>query len=86
MPHFFFHVINGNGETPDEEGLDLESASAARRIALESIRSIVAEEARRGAIDLHGHILVKDAADNDLMTVEFIEAFELRMPDRQSAA
>ena len=80
MPRFYFDIFNGNGRTPDEEGLELESQAAARRIALDSVRSIIAEEARDGVIDLGGRIEVKDKAANVLMTVDFVEAFELRMP------
>lgn len=81
MPRFFFHVFNGNGHTGDEEGLDLEDQSAARRIAIDSIRSMIAEEARQGVIDLSGRIEVKDAVNNSLFGVAFPEAFELRVPD-----
>jgi hypothetical protein len=80
MPRFFFHVHNGNGETPDYEGLDLSDQSAARRTALDSVRSMVAEEARQGLLDLTGCIEVKDESGNMLLTVGFIEAFELRVP------
>lgn len=79
MPRFFFHVYNGHGKTPDEVGSDLEDQSAARQLALDSIRSMVSEDARRGMIDLNGRIEVRDGADNLLVTVEFMEAFELRM-------
>jgi hypothetical protein len=80
MPRFFFHVFNGHGETPDDEGLDIEDQAGARRIALESVRSMVAEDAKQGIIDLNGHIEVKDAADNLLLRVNFAEAFQLRLP------
>jgi hypothetical protein len=80
MARFFFFVFNGNGETPDDEGIDLANQSAARRIALDSIRSIIAEEAREGVIDLNGRIDVKDDAANVLLTVPFSEAFDLRLP------
>lgn len=82
MPRFFFHVYNGHGDTPDEAGSDLESQTAARTLALDSVRSMVSEDARRGVIDLKGRIDVKDTADNLLLTVEFVEAFDLRIPDQ----
>lgn len=80
MPHFFFHVHNGHGETPDEEGLDLPDQANARGMALDSIRSIIAEEARRGVIDLKGRIDITEGGET-LLRVEFIEAFDLRLPD-----
>ena len=41
---------------------------------------MVSEDARRGVIDLKGRIDVKDAADNLLISVDFIEAFDLTLP------
>lgn len=81
MPRFFFDVFNGTGNAPDEEGLDLADQSSARYLALDSVRSIVAEEARKGLIDLGGRIEVKDDAGELLLIVGFVEAFRLRMPD-----
>ena len=85
MPRFYFHVFNGNGETPDDEGIEVADQAAARTIALESIRSIVAEEARGGTIDLTGRIDIKDGTANLLLSVEFCEAFTLEIPERGPA-
>lgn len=81
MPRFFFHIYNGHGDTPDEIGAELDSQAEARRLALDSIRSMVAEDARRGAIDLNGRIDVQDQANNLLVSIDFTEAFKLRLPD-----
>lgn len=80
MPRFFFHVFNGNGETTDDEGLDIENQAGARQVAIDSIRSIVSEEARQGMIDLVGRIAIEDGARNVLLEVSFAEAFELNLP------
>lgn len=80
MPRFFFHVHNGQGETHDEEGLDLPDQADARGVAIDSIRSIIAEEARQGMIDLQGHIDITEGAEV-LLCIDFIEAFELRLPE-----
>ena len=85
MPRFFFYVFNGHGEIPDEEGSDLASHGAAHRIALDSIRSMIAEDARKGLIDLTGYIEVRDDKQQELMTVPYAEAFELRMPTDRSS-
>jgi hypothetical protein len=79
MPHFYFDVHNGHGDTLDEEGVDLPDQAAARQIALDSIRSMVAEDARKGVIDLDGRIDVRDGARNVLLTVCFAEAFWLTL-------
>jgi hypothetical protein len=84
MPRFFFHVCNGEGLIPDEEGIDLAGQTAARGIAIDSVRSMVAEDVRRGIIDLDGCIMIRDRSGNDLLTVDFLEAFDLRMPNPQN--
>ena len=80
MPRFFFHVHNGHGEIPDDTGTELADNSAASRLAIDSVRSMVSEDARRGLIDLKGRVDVKDDSDNLLISVDFIEAFDLRLP------
>jgi len=81
MPRFFFHVFNGNGETKDDEGLEVANQSGARQVAIDSIRSIVSEEARQGTIDLDGRIAIEDGTRNVLLEVAFIEAFDLNLPE-----
>lgn len=81
MARLYFHSHNGEGVTRDEEGIETDGDAAAFRLAVENIRSIVAEEARRGLIDLEGHIDVTDAAARLLLRVFFVEAFEIRLPD-----
>lgn len=80
MPRFFFHVHNGDGETHDEEGLDLPDQAHARGVAIDSIRSIIAEEARQGMIDLQGRIDITEG-DCVLLQIVFVEAFDLRLPE-----
>jgi hypothetical protein len=80
MPRYFFHVCNGQGLTPDEEGIDLQDEAAARRMAMDSIRSIISEEARKGVLDLDGYIDVKDSSAEMLTRIAFPEAFTMRMP------
>jgi hypothetical protein len=81
MPHYFFQVCNGQGLTPDDEGIDLQDEAAAKRMAMDSIRSIISEEARKGVIDLDGYIDVKNEGAETLTRIAFPEAFALRMPD-----
>lgn len=80
MPHYFFNVSNGQGLTPDEEGIDLADQGAAQKMAVDSIRSIIAEEARKGVIDLDGYIDVSDGSSEKLIRIAFPEAFTLRLP------
>lgn len=81
MPRFFFHIRNGNGLTLDEEGRQLPDARAAREEALRDIRSIIADEALHGRLDLRGALEVAEGASEALFSVPFAEAFELRTGD-----
>jgi hypothetical protein len=51
MARYYFHIYNGHGETRDHEGVEIGEADA-HGMAVDSIRSIVSEEAREGLIDL----------------------------------
>lgn len=82
MPRFHLHVYNGTGLSPDDEGTDFPDEAAARVLALNSIRSIVAEEAVEGLIDLTGRIEIRDPQDDLLDTVWFVDAFDVRTSDR----
>src|SRR5690606_29910770 len=78
MPRFYFHIHNGNGFARDDEGTDAPDRAAAEALATKGIRSIVAEEALGGMIDLTGRVEIRDAEGHLLTTVRFAEAFELR--------
>lgn len=80
MTRFYFDVFNGHGEIRDEDGIELDGDGAATRIAIDSIRSMIAEDARRGVIDLQGRIVIRDDRDAVLATVRFADAFLLRVP------
>jgi hypothetical protein len=79
MPIFLFHVFNSVGTARDDEGSDLPDLNAAKDHALDSIRSIIAEEARTGRIDLNGHIEIADPAGETLGRVAYREAFDLKL-------
>jgi hypothetical protein len=50
-------------------------------MAMDSIRSMIAEEARKGVLDLDGFIDVLDHGAVRLTRIEFPEAFTIRFPD-----
>lgn len=85
MPRYFFEISNGNGFVPDEEGVDLQDQAAALHMAVDSIRSIISEEARKGVLDLDGHVDVRDA-DATLARVPFPDAFTIRLPGKEGGA
>jgi len=82
MPHFYFHICNGNGFTEDEEGVALPDEAAARRNAVEAARDVMAGELREGQLDLTSFIEVEDQTHNLLFTLTFAEAVTVNsVPD-----
>lgn len=84
MPRFYFDVVNRTGFVPDGEGMELADAAAARAAAIDSIRSILAEEARRGLVDLRGHVDVRGEA-GAFCRIGFAEAVEVLTGDAAAA-
>lgn len=78
MPHFYFHILNGSGETRDEEGSELPNLESARLQAVTGIRSILSEEIGRGMLDLGGVVRITDQRDRIMLDVPFLTAVELR--------
>jgi hypothetical protein len=78
MPHYYFHVFNGTGETRDEEGESLPDMDAVRARALVGIRSILREELSRGLLDFDGMIQVTDREGKVVMEVPFDTAVAVR--------
>lgn len=81
MSRYFLHVYNREIIAPDEEGIELDGVATARGQAISGIRSIIAEEALNGVIDLGGHVDIANADGETLLVVPFREAFDLRLDD-----
>lgn len=77
MARYFFHIINGHGRLQDDEGTELPSPEKARSHALDGIRSMIAEEARTGRIDLSGRIEVTDEQGADQFDVRYRDAISV---------
>jgi hypothetical protein len=85
---YFFHIMNGQGRTDDDEGSELASLDEARAHAVDGIRSMLADETRRGHMDLNGRIEVTDADGAELAVVHFQDAVSIvgAATDQQGAA
>jgi len=81
MPRYHFHLVDGNGETRDEEGAQLPDLDAARHEALAGIRSILRDEIGGGSLDFAGKIRITDQNDQPLLDVPFLYAVEIRNPE-----
>lgn len=80
MARYYFHIHNRIGYVRDEEGEEVADLEAARMKAIDSVRSMLGDEARQGLIDLCGRIDIAEEAGEVLLVLPFTEAFELRLP------
>lgn len=80
MPLFHFHVRDAIGEARDEDGIECIDAEAARRTAVEGIRSILAEAVRGGELDLNGEVEIEDADRGPVARIRFAEAVRVIPP------
>lgn len=80
MSRFFLNIINRVGSARDEEGVELARLDEAVEQAREGIRSIIADEAKVGKIDMDGRVEIVDEGGTILAVVPFPEAFDYRAP------
>lgn len=77
MPKLFFHLHECGTVLLDEEGMEVDSLSEARRHALRNACSIMSSEVAAGKLCLSCQIVVEDAQGTPLVTVPFCEALEI---------
>ena len=80
MPRFFLNIHNGLGLVRDEEGTDVPDVEAARRKAIEGVRSILSEEIKSGSIDLAGRIEIADGDGRVVAEILFTDAVRISLP------
>jgi len=78
VPLFFFHIHNGFGTTPDEEGRELADEAMARDEAVKGARSLMSAEVEEGCLDLGGRIEVTDADNRPVAMVHFREVLIIK--------
>jgi hypothetical protein len=74
---FYLHLFNRLGSALDEEGVEVADLEAAEARAVDGIRSILADEAKVGRLDLDGRIEIADESGAIVRTVPFEDAFEI---------
>ena len=84
MARYYFHLHNGDGLTPDEEGQEFAGPAEAHAAALADIRSILASEVDSGELDLNGRVEVHDEAGAQILVVAFSEAVDVHQPRAQN--
>ncbi len=78
MPRYYFDFQNGAGFVPDEEGRELPDLEAVKRAALKGIRSVIAAEVEKGALDLTGTMTIRDGDHAEILVITFDEALTIR--------
>ena len=78
MGRFHFHIVNGSGTTPDDQGQELSGPDEARATAIEGARSLLSAEVLCGNLDLRGRIEVTDERGAVIMTVEFRDVLRVQ--------
>lgn len=69
MPRYYFHMCHEDGRIPDDDGLELDDAEAARIEAFASARELALQSARDGQpLDIE-RIEIEDVEGKPLMTV-----------------
>jgi hypothetical protein len=85
MPVYFLHVRNHTGFARDDEGAEFPDLEAARKQAVEGIRSILSDEMKQGMLDFRGRIEIATEDDELVDAVPFRAAFEIHMEDDRGA-
>lgn len=78
MPTYHLRLIDQHIDADDVEGCDLPDLHAARSMALEGIRDVLAQNAMKGLLDFRGHIRIEDDGGAVLQSIPFVEAFTIK--------
>ena len=81
MPHFYFHLRQGEEIIEDEEGQDLPDVAAAQDEALKSLREMAAQSILSGD-DFPDSFLVTDADGNEITSVPVASVLPPRLKGR----
>ena len=84
MPRFYLHVCNGNGFTEDEEGAEIADLAAARLIAVDGLRDILAGEIRAGVLRRASFIEIENEDRQLVSTVSFEDAIQEPPPEMET--
>jgi hypothetical protein len=76
MSRFYLHMCDGSDFAEDEEGVELPDLAAARRIAIDSLRDILAGEIKSGVLRRASFVEIENEHHQLVLTVPFIEAVQ----------
>ena len=66
MGHFYFHVKDGGDLIQDEEGIELPSVEAAKRLALQTARELLCQAVKAGKATVPEAVVIADDAGRQL--------------------
>jgi hypothetical protein len=79
---YYFNIYNSDGRADDPEGVDLPNVEAARKQAINGVRSFLGNDVtNNGRIDLRGRIEVTEATGKIVLVVTFDEALKIVAAD-----
>jgi hypothetical protein len=78
MPRYYFHVHNGFGFAPDEEGHVCDTLDSARTLAIAGARELLSAEVCSGQLDLRGRIEIANERHDIVCVVHFKDAVTVR--------
>lgn len=70
---FYFDIIDDASECLDDEGMELADLDAARRYAIDGVRSLLSADVRAGSLSFDGAVRVREG-DRPVLVVPFGEA------------
>lgn len=76
MPRFYLH-LHTEAEFPDEEGQELSDLAAAREEAVTGARSLIAEGAKDGLINLNDRIEIIEEGRQERHIIRFRDVVEI---------
>ena len=74
MARYFFHIHDGSGHMPDEEGTELADLDAVRARAIHDARALMAADIETGRLDLTDYVEVADEGGAVVLTLPYAEA------------
>lgn len=79
MPHYFFHLVDGDAVVFDPDGLHMPAEAVAASARLQA-RDCIAGDVRHGRLDLTLRIDVHDEAGELVRSLEFADALQAVPP------
>lgn len=78
MARYFFVVHDAQGQSDDDDGLELVDLDSARNEAIAGARSIMSDSIGRGTLDLTAYIVIENDRHTEMECVRFRDVVSIR--------